>query len=177
MNNNDQLNNFPIPGQVQQVETQQQQAPAQEGTSLDALIANAQPVAASLEYEKLPEGTYQCILHDAKYGLSKTGKSMFTLTYKIKGGAYDDQHIIENFILSGISDNFLAMNANNLTNRLVNTFGIAKVWNTMDQMEQTVTSFLPQMANMMFNVSIYYAVNAKTNVISEYSTIDKVERV
>lgn len=185
---NNTLNNFPQPGQTVPAPEatptptmQPQPTPVVEtaphaDVDLDSLIANAQPVESTPEYSKLPEGTYPCIVYDAKYGVSKTGKSMFTITYKIKGGAYEGQNIIENFILSGISDQFLAMNANNLTNRIVNTFGIAKNWKSMGEMEQTIASFVPQMGAMIFNISIYYAINAKTNEQSEYSTIEKIER-
>lgn len=140
---------------------------------LDELLRNAKPIASS--FEKLPEGQYQVCILEMGFSTSSTGKDMFVIKYKIVGGDYVNRQIFENFITSGIHDDQLKRNVDRLTSRLVRDLGIAQTWRSKIELDQTIKNWWVANSNIVYNVNVIYKVNTKTNLVSDFATIEFIK--
>lgn len=161
------------------------------GTTLDIndLINSLESSSDDGEYAKLPAGTYLCGVDSIESKLTKAGKPMVTITYKTKEGRL----IFENFPFSdektpeGDTLWWVRANYGKLLKRIVNDFKVqianpdilaaqivTDVKLAADTVVNMVVPYIQTLSHAPLGVSIHYEIDTKTNVESDFVTIDSV---
>lgn len=126
------------------------------------------------DFDKLPDGEYDCTLEKLELGESKSEKLMLKAQFRIEKGDHKNQCIFKNCVLTGTkNDGFMLLQAKKFLESLDSGVDIA--FNGWDDFDGMLGDILDAIAEDSLMYTVKVVTNKKNNDYQDITIVDILE--